>query len=116
MMVLRKRYWEDNDALKKRSLALLKKEQAKLAEREKLRQQLNIALRGEEIIGEKSQETPQKAEKIQKLEVKSTNFEALIAIIDLELLMLAKEMRWLEIESKHRREEDDIQVILLTMH
>ena len=95
----------------KRHLALLAQEQKKLQERQILRQQLEKAAYGDPP----SQQQPTKAEKrqITKSIETARNYEALIAALDLELLLIAEQMR---IEAKRLREEDDIHALLLSIH
>lgn len=85
------RYHESEEALKRRNLLLRKQEEHKLAERLYLRKELENARENHHAVNK-------------------------INILDHEIKLIAKQIKLNETEYKKLKQEEDIHVILLTLH
>lgn len=115
----RKKHHEDDDGLKRRNLELRKQEEEKLDQAKRLRSQIEKAAYGE-VLAIKEPKITKYAEKPAKVYKQEKDhipaYEATLHALNLELELLTEQIRLNEIEQKRRREDDDIQVILLTIH
>ena len=100
------------DSHKKRHLALLKRQEDKVREREKLRLMIEIAAYGEPEI---KRPELKKAKQIQPVEAKAHDYSRQLRAVELELALLERQARQLEVEQRRMREEDDIKAILLAL-
>lgn len=114
-----RRYQDDDAALQRRAAALQKREAEKLAQRERLREQIERAAYGEPETGEnrrKPAETTPETVKDNSPPQLSAQPTLDLRTLDLELSGIADQLKALAIEARRRRQEDEIHAILLTLH